>query len=80
KMYNPIEIICFYVAQPIVDFLGYLLNEVHFLAFLLATALLGVILGIGMGLVSVAWYKWQGVQSSTKKPTDDAPAEPKGIG
>lgn len=56
-MNNPIEIVCYYVAQPIVDFLAYLLNDVHYLAFVLAISLLGTILGLVMGIISVIWYK-----------------------
>ncbi|KQS70612.1 uncharacterized protein LOC26526936 [Drosophila erecta] len=54
---NPIEIVCVDVVQPIIDFLGYLLVEVHFIAFLAFVALLGIFLGLILGIVSVIWYK-----------------------
>lgn len=66
-MYNPIEIVCYYVAQPIVDFLAYLLNDVHYLAFVLAIALLGTILGLIMGMISVIWYKCSRPESEKHK-------------
>lgn len=66
-MYNPIEIVCYYVAQPIVDFLAYLLNDVHYLAFVLAIALLGTILGLVMGMISVVWYKCSRPESDKNK-------------
>lgn len=57
-MYNPIEICCYYVVQPIIDYLSYLLNEVHYLAFLLGMAVLGICVGLVMGIISVIWYKY----------------------
>lgn len=69
-MYNPIEIVCYYVAQPIVDYLAYLLNDVHYLAFVLAIAVLGTILGLVMGIISVIWYK-------CSRPECDKQSEPK---
>ncbi|XP_017061566.1 uncharacterized protein LOC108101658 [Drosophila ficusphila] len=54
---NPIQIVCFRVVQPIIDFLGYLLNEVHFLAFLAGLAFLGIFLGLIFGTITVIWYK-----------------------
>lgn len=68
-MYNPIEIVCYYVAQPIVDYLAYLLNDVHYLAFVLAIAVLGTILGLVMGIISVIWYK-------CSRPECDKQSEP----
>jgi len=61
-MLNPIEIICYYVVQPIVDFLAYLLNDVHYLAFLAAICLIGVLLGLVMGIITLICFKYQGVE------------------
>ncbi|XP_043651889.1 uncharacterized protein LOC122619191 [Drosophila teissieri] len=54
---NPIEIVCVHVVQPIIDFLGYLLLDVHFIGFLAGVAVLGIILGLILGILSVIWYK-----------------------
>ncbi|XP_030555600.1 uncharacterized protein LOC115758939 [Drosophila novamexicana] len=56
-MFNPIEIICYYVAQPVIDLLAYLLNEVHYSAFFAGICVIGVLFGLLMGIVSVIWYK-----------------------
>ncbi|EDW02996.1 uncharacterized protein LOC6562300 [Drosophila grimshawi] len=69
-MLNPIEIVCFYVAQPIIDFLAYLLNDVHYLVFLAAICMIGVFFGIGMGIVSVIWYKYGNVKKIEKEQYD----------
>ncbi|XP_022230617.2 uncharacterized protein LOC111079666 [Drosophila obscura] len=55
-MLNPIEIFCFYVVQPIIDLLGYLM-DVHYLAFLSGLAVIGIILGLIFSIISVIWYK-----------------------
>ncbi|XP_044316190.1 uncharacterized protein LOC108048326 [Drosophila rhopaloa] len=55
--FNPIEIICTCLIQPIIDFLVYLMDEVHYLAFLAGLAFLGIFLGLIFGIISVIWYK-----------------------
>ncbi|KAH8377347.1 hypothetical protein KR093_004989 [Drosophila rubida] len=66
-MLNPIEIFCYYVAQPVVDFLAYLLNDVHYLAFIGAVAMIGVLVGLLMGIVSVICMKLQGSPEAVQK-------------
>ncbi|ALC38381.1 CG43922 [Drosophila busckii] len=66
-LYNPIEIVCVYMVQPIIDYLAYLLNEVHYGAYLVAVALIGVALGLIFSLISLAWYKWNGGEQAEIK-------------
>ncbi|XP_030243004.1 uncharacterized protein LOC115563717 [Drosophila navojoa] len=55
---NPIEVICFYVVQPIIDFLEHLLNAGYRMAFYVCICGIGVMLGIILGCLSVIWYKY----------------------
>ncbi|XP_023175162.1 uncharacterized protein LOC111602378 [Drosophila hydei] len=55
---GPIELICYYVVQPIIDFLDKLLISGHYIAFYIGISVFGVLLGIVMGIVSVIWYKY----------------------
>ncbi|XP_034474224.1 uncharacterized protein LOC117781561 [Drosophila innubila] len=66
-MLNPIEIICYYLVQPIVDLLAYLLNDVHYLAFLAAICVIGVLLGLVMGIITLICFKYQGVEEPKQK-------------
>ncbi|XP_002133358.2 uncharacterized protein [Drosophila pseudoobscura] len=56
-MLNPIEIVCFYVVQPILDYLTYLMLEVHYVAYLAGLAVIGIVLGLAFSIISVIWYK-----------------------
>lgn len=76
-MYNPIEISCYYVVQPIIDYLSYLLNEVHYLAFLLAMSLLGICVGLVMGIISVVWYKYSRPEYKSKSKMSEAQGDGK---
>ncbi|KRF98428.1 uncharacterized protein Dwil_GK27942 [Drosophila willistoni] len=64
---NPIEVVCIHIVQPIIDLLAYLLNEVHFLAFMAGCAVLGITLGLIFGIISVVWYKCSRETTVTKK-------------
>lgn len=64
---NPIEIFSVRVVQPIINFLGYLLQDVHYVAFLAAVALLGIFLGLVFGIICVIWYKTTRDEKSEKK-------------
>ncbi|XP_017859091.1 PREDICTED: uncharacterized protein LOC108611125 [Drosophila arizonae] len=55
---NPIEVICYYVVQPIIDFLEHLLNAGYRMAFYACICGIGVMLGVILGCVSVIWYKY----------------------
>jgi len=70
-MLSPIEIICYYVAQPVVDFLVYLLNDVHYLAFLVAVAVMGILFGLFVGVLTLICMKCQGMERPEKKPQNE---------
>ncbi|XP_034097642.1 uncharacterized protein LOC132791073 [Drosophila nasuta] len=74
-MLNPIEIFCYYVAQPVVDFLAYLLHDVHYLAFIVAVAMIGILLGLVMGVLSLICIKLQGEDQPVKKLEAKPPQE-----
>lgn len=66
-MLNPIEIFCYFVAQPVVDFLSFLLNDVHYLAFLAAVSVIGVLFGLFMGIITLICFKYQGLDEPKKE-------------
>ncbi|XP_034135034.1 uncharacterized protein LOC117588078 [Drosophila guanche] len=69
---NPIEIVCVYVVQPIIDFLGYLL-EVHYVAYLSGLAVIGIIIGLLFSIVSVIWYKSTHGDEPNQLPKEETP-------
>ncbi|XP_017097152.1 uncharacterized protein [Drosophila bipectinata] len=54
---NPIEAVCVYVVQPIIDLLAYLQNDVHYVAYLGGLAVLGMCLGLLFSIITVLWYR-----------------------
>ncbi|XP_030377560.1 uncharacterized protein LOC115626351 [Scaptodrosophila lebanonensis] len=74
-MLNPIEVVCVYAIQPIIDYLGYLKNEVHFVVFLVATALIGIVLGLFLGILTIIWYKLTRSADEAKKAALSAEKE-----